>query len=1401
MASFATLIANLQLNISNFSQGLRTASRQATQFTSGLQRTVGDLSTSTDRVGFSFKDVGRIVQGIVISQVFYQGLDAIKSTTGALYDFNTELESTQMSMSLMMKDFGLAQEFTQVLKDYAAVTPFSFEDSAKSAQQLLAYGIEYKNLMFMMKGIMAAATIQGNDQAMKSITKALGQMYTKGRLQQQELLQLTEAGIPAFEILQQKLGLTKEQLGEIGKQAIPASKAINALIEGMTERYGKVLDYSSMTMKGIMSNIKDNFTMVGAEAIKPFWLMCKGLLGDINNGLMEMNNIVATSGIGGLFESLVPPEARESIRQLVVNLQEFAAAAKNLGQSALPILHAFLQALVNTLNWMIPPLYAVMNAFSGIIDGTAGTAKGVSTLTAFLTVGMKAWVMYRAAMLAAAGAKAVIAGLSTIASWISAISRLIAASPLMLFLALAGVAVGGLAIKFSGLGDKVKGVGDKLKGMFNTDTSGTLQKTMKKTSADADKFSEALDGTKDSIESVDNAAKDAADSADKASKKVAGLLSFDEVFKLKTPDETTGADGGAGAGGIDTGDLMDAIGGMDPIDLGDFLDVDPTGFISEFKDKFVDYMKELLGGDWFSDLLNTVLGAGLGGIVGTILGGPVGAILGTLAGAIVGFLWDEVANALNMSDVTEVTSLIGAGLGAAIGAVIGGPAGAALGGVIGALVGWVTGAIIEGFNTGEWDYSAIATGIGTAIGAAIGLVIGGPPGALIGGAIGAMVGDLSGLIIEGFKTGKWDIASMASELGTIVAAAIGLIIGGPAGALIGVAVGTLATWLFDEFSNRLNEGSEAYTPGIAAGFGGAIGAAIGLIFGGPAGAAIGTAIGALAGWIFEKLSDKLGQSDMQALGTTICAPIGGAIGMAIGGPGGAAIGTAIGGLVGHIIGTIKDMLDGNAEWTELSMPIGIGIGAAIGAIAGGPVGALIGAGIGGLVGWIINKVKECIEGDADWVSATTPMGVGIGAAIGTFVAGPVGTLIGGAIGGLVGWIIGMFADADWNAIGESVMSWCSSTGHTISTWCNDRLSDFKNWCSDVNTDFTNWKNNVGTSVNSWATSTGGKIDSWVTDKKTRFSNWCSGVKTDFTNWKNSVGSTISGWASSAGSTVSGWITNTKGAFGNWVSNVGASFTNWKTNTHQIVSSWISTTRSDFSTWCSNRLSDFNNWRASLGRIFSLENFTSLGRNVLEGIKNGILGGLNALGDIAQKIYDTIVDKIKSVFDINSPAGNMEPYGEYITEGVGVGMVSSSAKKYLRNSVDSLKGSLTTRLADVSTGIRENISGILDNFNAPGSNKGQFGRFAYAGINTNSVPSLSSGGRGAAEDDPVVVAQAQANAKALAEYLLPFLSALNGGNDEDKTPVCVGTLIADDEGLKQLERKLKIIRKKEEGRGN
>ena len=56
-------------------------------------------------------------------------------------------------------------------------------------------------------------------------------------------------------------------------------------------------------------------------------------------------------------------------------------------------------------------------------------------------------------------------------------------------------------------------------------------------------------------------------------------------------------------------------------------------------------------------------------------------------------------------------------------------------------------------------------------------------------------------------------------------------------------------------------------------------------------------------------------------------------------------------------------------------------------------------------------------------------------------------------------------------------------------------------------------------------------------------------------------------------------------------------------------------------------------------------------------------------------------------------------------------------------------------------------------------------------------------------------------KEIVSNLAPLLANNdNRGNTEDKRPIYVGTLIADDRGLKELERKLKVIRVQEDRRG-
>ena len=85
MASFANLTANLNLNIQNFASNMRRASSLANQFSANLKGQInGGLVEPTKKSKFEFKDVARIVQGIMISKVFYGGLNAIRSATNAV---------------------------------------------------------------------------------------------------------------------------------------------------------------------------------------------------------------------------------------------------------------------------------------------------------------------------------------------------------------------------------------------------------------------------------------------------------------------------------------------------------------------------------------------------------------------------------------------------------------------------------------------------------------------------------------------------------------------------------------------------------------------------------------------------------------------------------------------------------------------------------------------------------------------------------------------------------------------------------------------------------------------------------------------------------------------------------------------------------------------------------------------------------------------------------------------------------------------------------------------------------------------------------------------------------------------------------------------------------------------
>ncbi|MFU0800784.1 MAG: TMP-3 domain-containing protein [Xylanivirga thermophila] len=229
---------------------------------------------------------------------------AILGATGAFagiykpMDIAADFEQTQIAFETMLKSAEKAQQFLKEASEFANKTSFEFPELINSSKLLMAFGFEADKVLDMLKTIGDTASGLGaGSEGIDRITRTLGQMQAKGRAQTEELLQIQELGVPANQILQEELGLTGEQIANIGKESIEASKVIEALLRGMEKRFGGMMDNQSRTAKGMISTLKDTLEN---SLLRPWgqglWEGIKPGLERITTWIDENQDIIAEWG-------------------------------------------------------------------------------------------------------------------------------------------------------------------------------------------------------------------------------------------------------------------------------------------------------------------------------------------------------------------------------------------------------------------------------------------------------------------------------------------------------------------------------------------------------------------------------------------------------------------------------------------------------------------------------------------------------------------------------------------------------------------------------------------------------------------------------------------------------------------------------------------------------------------------------------------------------------------------------------------------------------------------------------------------------------------------------------------------------------------------------------------------
>ena len=304
----------------------------------------------------AFSSLGASLMGMArsavaqIGAVFSAGL-VVK--TGIAY--NAMMEQSEIAWSTILGDAKKASETIARLEEMGALTPFEFEELDKAAKLLNMAGYEGENLYKTLTNVGdAVSAIGGSGEDLQAISMAIFQMATKGKISAEEMNQLAERGIPAWDMVAKAMGKsTKEvmKMSEDGK--LFAEDVLPMLTEQLGKRFGGAMQKQSQTFNGLMSTLKDNAKIAASVIMRDLFEKIKDILPSIISAVERFTNAFKAGGWKGVFEEFLPP----SVAQGVIN-------TLGMIKSAFEGVKSFIVGWVNFIK----------NLFSG--DGGIGSSLG-----------------------------------------------------------------------------------------------------------------------------------------------------------------------------------------------------------------------------------------------------------------------------------------------------------------------------------------------------------------------------------------------------------------------------------------------------------------------------------------------------------------------------------------------------------------------------------------------------------------------------------------------------------------------------------------------------------------------------------------------------------------------------------------------------------------------------------------------------------------------------------------------------------------------------------------------------------------------------------------------------------------------------------------------------------------
>ena len=373
---------------------------------SGMKR----LERSAKSAEKGFGGLSEVIGSLKRTAAAAFGVTAVANFGVAALKAAADMELLKKGLAFSLGETG-AEQLVKTMQDIGEASAYDTNELLPMARAWVNIGENAETAAAKMRTIVDAGSAYGmTADKLNSVNIALTQMQMKGKISAEEMMQLTEAGLPAWDLLSQKMGLPVAALQDMASKGELTREAMDTLFAAMQDRTAGAASSMADTMTGQFSNIQESVTNSMAA------------IGDILSMAFDVPGLLASVGeLASGFKAHMT-SIRDAAREIGVG----NAVAAELAQVS-PAAGAMAQAVVSTFSavkeWVENNETAVKNLIV-VIGSVAGTVKvwqATKTAVDIVKESMAAARLAALAFRAACAANPVLLALSLITAAISVV--------------------------------------------------------------------------------------------------------------------------------------------------------------------------------------------------------------------------------------------------------------------------------------------------------------------------------------------------------------------------------------------------------------------------------------------------------------------------------------------------------------------------------------------------------------------------------------------------------------------------------------------------------------------------------------------------------------------------------------------------------------------------------------------------------------------------------------------------------------------------------------------------------------------------------------------------------------------------------------------------------------------